>query len=83
MITEPQLPPKAGYVEVEVNGVRTYRNISTGELIDDEVPTPTLEEQIAALQAENARKDAQIAALSDYQDFQDELIAEMAAEVYK
>ena len=46
-------------------------------------PEPTLEEQIAALQAENARKDAQIAALSDYQDFHDELIAEMAAEVYK
>lgn len=83
MITSPQLPPKAGYVEVEVDGVRTYRNVSTRELIDDEQPAPSLEEQIAALQAENARKDAQIAALSDYQDFQDELIAEMAAEVYK
>ena len=37
-ITNPTLPPKAGYVEVEVDGVRTYRNVETGVLIDDEVP---------------------------------------------
>ena len=37
-ITNPILPPKAGYVEVEVDGVRTYRNVETGVLIDDEVP---------------------------------------------
>lgn len=36
IITKPFLPPKPGYVEVEVDGVRTYRNVETGVLIDDE-----------------------------------------------
>ena len=38
MITKPQLPPKAGYVEVEVDGIRTYKNARTGVLIGDEPP---------------------------------------------
>ena len=29
MITKPQLPPKAGYVEVEIDGVRQYKKITT------------------------------------------------------
>jgi hypothetical protein len=29
MITKPQLPPRAGYVEVEVDGVRQYQKIET------------------------------------------------------
>ena len=29
MITKPQLPPRAGYVEVEVDGVRQYKKIPT------------------------------------------------------
>lgn len=51
-ITKPMLPPKAGYVEVEVDGVRTYRNVETGVLIDDENATPTeptAEEDTAAM----------------------------------
>ena len=36
MITKPTLPAIRGYVEVEVDGVRTYRNIRTGLLIDEE-----------------------------------------------
>lgn len=36
VITKPMLPPKRGYVEDEVNGVRTYRNAVTGVLIDEE-----------------------------------------------
>ena len=60
-ITRPTLPPKAGYVEVEVNGKRTYRNVSTGILIEDETPAPTLEERLAALEAENALLKKQIA----------------------
>lgn len=40
VITKPQLPPKKGYVEVEVDGRRTYRNAETGVLIEDEVPEP-------------------------------------------
>ena len=43
MITNPMLPPKKGYVEVEVNGKRTYRNADTGVLIDNEPETPTTE----------------------------------------
>lgn len=43
VITKPMLPPKRGYVEDEVDGVRTYRNAVTGVLIDEEeaAPEPT------------------------------------------
>lgn len=34
------LPPKRGYVEVDVDGFRTYRNAETGVLIDDETEVP-------------------------------------------
>lgn len=40
MIHNYTLPPKKGYVETEVNGKRTYRNIKTGRLINNE-PIPT------------------------------------------
>ena len=43
-ITKPMLPPKKGYVEVEVDGKRTYKNVATGVLIEDEVHTNTKEE---------------------------------------
>ena len=36
-ITHPKLPPKKGYVEVEVAGRRIYRNVETGVLIENEV----------------------------------------------
>lgn len=49
-ITKPVLPPKKGYVEVEVDGKRTYRNAETGVLIDDEIPTPTTEERVTELE---------------------------------
>lgn len=35
-ITKPNLPPKAGYVEVEVDGQRRYRSIETGLLMGDQ-----------------------------------------------
>ena len=50
MITKPQLPPKAGYVEVEIDGIRTYKNARTGVLIGDEIPTPAPEEQLLQVQ---------------------------------
>lgn len=56
-ITKPMLPPKAGYVEVEVDGVRTYRNVSTGVLIGDEAPAPTAEERIQKLESQLAETD--------------------------
>lgn len=49
-ITRPVLPPKKGYVEVEVHGRRTYKNVETGELIENEVRKPTPEERIAGLE---------------------------------
>lgn len=48
-ISKPMLPPKKGYVEVEVDGKRTYRNVDTGILIDDEVIAPTDSEILDAL----------------------------------
>lgn len=50
-ITRPKLPPKKGYVEVEVNGKRTYKNIVTGELIENEVRKPSNDERFAALES--------------------------------
>lgn len=41
-ITKPQLPPKAGYVEVEVNGQRVYKQIESN---------PTMQERLEALEA--------------------------------
>ena len=41
-ITKPQLPPKAGYVEVEVNGKRVYKRIEK---------EPTTEQRMNALEA--------------------------------
>lgn len=40
-ITKPMLPPLKGYVEVEVDGERKYRNIETGYLLGDEPAIPT------------------------------------------
>lgn len=35
-IMTPTLPPKAGYVEVEVDGVRKYKNVATGYILGEE-----------------------------------------------
>lgn len=36
-ITNVTLPPKSGYIEIEMpSGVRTYKNVSTGELLENE-----------------------------------------------
>lgn len=44
-ITKPLLPPKPGYVEVEVDGKRVYKNATTGVLLRDEVPeTPSTDD---------------------------------------
>lgn len=82
MITKPTLQPKPGYVEVEVAGHRTYRNVNTGALIDDEVGVPTPEERIAALEEEKHLLNQQVTALTEQNDFQEELIVELANIVY-
>ena len=48
VITNPQLPPKNGYVEVEIESERTYQNIATGRLINEENRLPTTIEEIRA-----------------------------------
>ncbi len=35
-ISKPTLPPREGYVEVDVDGDRQYQNAKTGELLADE-----------------------------------------------
>lgn len=42
-ISKPMLPPLRGYVEVEVDGVRRYKNAETGYLLGEE---PTTEEPV-------------------------------------
>lgn len=48
-IIEPRLPLKDGYVEVEVLGERTYRNINTGLLIEEELRLAALEQPMSEL----------------------------------
>lgn len=62
MITKPQLPPKAGYVEVEIDGVRTYKNARTGVLIGDEPPFDDITlTQLAIAELAEAQEAAQTA----------------------
>lgn len=78
LITVPTLPPKAGYVEVELNGEHFYRNIVTGELLGAETEQPSMEK----LQQENKLLKAQLQAQSNRSDFIEDCIAEMATQVY-
>ncbi|MCB6366662.1 hypothetical protein LI291_10805 [Intestinibacillus massiliensis] len=52
MITNPKLPPRAGYVEIEVDGERRYRDVRTGEVLRlGEQPKPvTTEPQLLGQQ---------------------------------
>ena len=34
MITNPKLKPMRGFVEIEFNGKRMYRNVKTGEIVE-------------------------------------------------
>lgn len=74
-ITKPMLPPKAGYVEVEVDGVRTYRNVQTGVLIDEEVRAPTTDERLASLEDALAQTDETAIELFEAQEQQAEINA--------
>lgn len=49
MITKPVLPPKAGYVEVELDGQRVYKNAVTGEIYGQET-IPTDKQRIERLE---------------------------------
>ena len=69
MIFEAKLSPKAGYAEVEVNGERTYRNIETGVLIEDEIPTSTPGERITALESATGKAIADSDAMNVDQEY--------------
>jgi len=44
MVIKPTLPPIEGYVEVDVDGVRYYKDVKTGDLYTrDTVPIPPKE----------------------------------------
>lgn len=44
-INRPMLPPKAGYVEIEVDGMRMYRNVETGAIYSPQnIPTSSVSE---------------------------------------
>lgn len=73
VITKPMLPPKRGYVEVEINGKRTYRNVETGILIEDEVPTPTTEDRLSSLESALAQTDETAIELFEAQEEQTEI----------
>ena len=65
----------SGYCEA--NGY-TYQE----ERIPAPDPAPTTEDRVAALEAENKTLKAQVSALTDQNDFQEELIVELAGVVY-
>ena len=76
-IIRPTLPPKAGYVEVEVNGIRTYKNVITGILIENEIPTLTIEERVTTLEDQVAQADEIAIELYESQATQDEALIEL------
>lgn len=49
MITNPMLKPMSGYVEVEVGGVRMYKNVTTGEILSPTEAAAEKERSAAAL----------------------------------
>ena len=76
-IIRPTLPPKAGQLEVEVNGIRTYKNVITGILIENEIPTLTIEERVTTLEDQVAQADEIAIELYESQATQDEALIEL------
>lgn len=68
----------------EINGVMTVTSWTPGTVPEPE-PEPddqTVDERVETLEAENALLKQQVTALSDQNDFQEELIVELANIVY-
>lgn len=69
----------------EFGAVPSYDGASIGAAYDPPPapdPAPTTEDRVAALEAENKTLKAQVTALTDQNDFQEELIVELAGVVY-
>ena len=76
------IPDTFPFVDLEVDG-HTVTAMTAGTVPEPEPePEPTAEERIAALETENHLLNQQIAALTDQNDFQEELIVELAGVVY-
>ena len=72
------------FVDIEVDG-QTITAMTAGTMPEPEPepkPEPTAEERIAALEDENHLLNQKITALTDQNDFQEELIVELANIVY-
>lgn len=78
MVTKPTLPPMKGYIEIELDGARVYRNATTGEIYGYESNKPTIE----SIQSENKLLKAQLKAQTERSDFLEDCLAEMATVVY-
>ena len=78
------IPDTFPFVNIEVDGqtvtAMTERTVPEPEPEPDPEPTP--EERIAALEDENHLLSQQVTALTDQNDFQEELIVELAGVVY-
>lgn len=80
----------AGFVDITVEGdtvtACTWNEEAyqayLASLPEPEEPAPTPEERIAALEEENHLLSQQVTALTDQNDFQEELIVELAGVVY-
>lgn len=55
-ISKPILPPREGYVEVEVNDKRKYRNVKTGVLLEDESTQKTYIDLMASAYKEGVNE---------------------------
>ena len=44
MITNPKLKPIRGFVEIEFNGKRMYRNVKTGEIVEPSAARPAVDD---------------------------------------
>lgn len=65
------------------SGVLTLTNTPEPEPVTEpEEPTPTVDDRVTTLESENALLKQQVSALSDQNDFQEELIVELANIVY-
>jgi hypothetical protein len=73
MISKPTLPPKAAYVEVEVNGVRQYKKVESAQ---------GFESQISALESANKTLTAQLTAAIQSNSILEDCLIEMAGIVY-
>lgn len=82
MITRTTLPPVQGYVEVEVDGKRCYKNVDSGVIYGPNDVLPKTK-SVYELTEENRILKEKVAALSDRDDFMEECLVEVSGIVYQ